>query len=222
MHPYYNQEICHIMTHLQESKNGSQTGLLLLGTAEAFWLEMCLPFSLGSTDCKIWSAYTTDYWYKHLLQFVERNPIDIVEDFLDVPLLRDGDSYLMQAFIDAGFRGSQLKRLNVMRMELQAVTVADIATPDGRRLTHNAFLLRSSNGLRIIYDWPQTPPMVNFPKNIFVCGKMPCSNHLPSLKTVSPVVPYFFVIGLVPGATHLSWISGNGLNPQLNNSCING
>ena len=121
MHPYYNQEIYHIMTHLQESANGSHTGLLLCGTTEAFQLELGLPFSLGSTDYKICSAFTTDCWYKHLWQFVERNPIDIVEDFPDVPLIRDGDSYLMQAFIDAGFRGSQLKRLNIMRMVLQAV-----------------------------------------------------------------------------------------------------
>ena len=158
MHPYYNQEICHIMTHLQESANGSQTGLLLRGTAEAFRLELGLPFSLGSTNYKICSAYTTDCWYKHLWEFVERNPIDIIEDFPDMPLLRDGDSYLMQAFIDAGFRGKELKRLNIMRMAMQVVTVSDIATPDGRRLTLSAYLLQNSNGLRTLYDWPRSPP----------------------------------------------------------------
>ena len=47
------------------------------------------------------------------------------------------DSYLTQAFIDAGFRGSKLKQLNMMHMALQVVTVADITTSDGRSLTHN-------------------------------------------------------------------------------------
>ena len=54
-----------------------------------------------------------------------------------------------------------------MRMAMQAVTVADIATPDGRRLTLSAYLLRNSNGLRTIYDWPR-PPSGEFSK-AYVC-----------------------------------------------------
>ena len=64
----------------------------------------------------------------------------------------------MQAFIDAGFRRKELKRLNIMRMAMRVVTVSNIATPDGRRLTLSAYLLRNSNGPRTIYDWPQSPP----------------------------------------------------------------
>ena len=33
MHPYFNEDICHIMTHFQESVNLSQTGQLLRSTA---------------------------------------------------------------------------------------------------------------------------------------------------------------------------------------------
>ena len=66
MHPYFNQEICHIMTHLQESVIFSQTGQLLRDTAEAFRLEIGVPFTMGTVDFKIGSEYTTDCWYKHM------------------------------------------------------------------------------------------------------------------------------------------------------------
>ena len=107
MYPYFNQEICHIMAHLQESVNLSQTGQLLRGTAEAFRLEIGVPFTLGTVDFRIGSDYTTDCWYKHMWNFVDAHPIEIIEDFLDVPLLREGDSYLMMAFITARYRGLQ-------------------------------------------------------------------------------------------------------------------
>ena len=40
-------------------------------------------------------------------------------------------------------RSSDLFVVNVMRMALKVVTVADIATMDGRRILHRAFLLKS-------------------------------------------------------------------------------
>ena len=114
MDPYFNQEIFHIMTHLQESVNLSQTGQLLRGTPEAFRLEIGVPFTLGTVNFTIGSEYTTDCWYKHMWKFADAQPIEIIEDFPDVPLLREGDSYLMTAMITAGYHGIQLKRLNTM------------------------------------------------------------------------------------------------------------
>ena len=74
MHPYFNQEICHIMTHLQDSVNLSQTGQLLRGIAGAFWLEIGVPFTLDTVDFKIGTEYTIDCWYKHMWKFVDASP----------------------------------------------------------------------------------------------------------------------------------------------------
>ena len=43
-------------------------------------------------------------------------------------------------------------------MAMKVVTVADIATPDGKQLLQHAFLLQSGNHLRDDYDWPRDPP----------------------------------------------------------------
>jgi len=91
-------------------------------------------------------------------EFVDANPIEIIEDFPDVPLLRKGDSYLMKEFITAGYRGSQLKRLNTTRMAMKVLTVADIATPDGRRIAQSVLTLKRGNRFRDHYYWPRSPP----------------------------------------------------------------
>ena len=104
-HPFFLQQISHIMTLLQESVADSQTGKLLRLTAESLRLEIGIPFELGTCDYSICSAYTTDCWYKHLWEFVQSQPVSIFEDFSDPPLLCLGDQYIMQLF--SLMRGSE-------------------------------------------------------------------------------------------------------------------
>ena len=63
----------------------------------------------------------------------------------------------MQAFIEAKIDPKELELINIIRMSIQAVTVADIATADGRKISHNAWHALSSNHLRMAYDWPRDP-----------------------------------------------------------------
>ena len=63
----------------------------------------------------------------------------------------------MQAFVDNGFSGQQLSWLNIMRMAIKAISLADIVIADGSTITHQAFLLKHSNGLRDSLDWPRSP-----------------------------------------------------------------
>ena len=158
MHPFFLQEISHITTHLQESVRGSQTGELLRLTAECFRLELGVPFQLGVTPYHPYSSYVSHCWYFHLWKFYSEYPIQAKENYPDLKLLRSGDQFLMEVFIAAGYRGKDLLLLNVMRMSIKAITVADIATADGLRLAHLSFLLVRSNGLRDEYDWPRAPP----------------------------------------------------------------
>ena len=73
-------------------------------------------------------------------------------------LLREGDQFLVQAFVDNGFRGQELNWLNTMRMAIKAISHADIVTADGTAITHQAYLLKHSNGLHDSFDWPRSPP----------------------------------------------------------------
>ena len=54
----------------------------------------------------------------------------------------------MESFVDGGFRNADLKALNFVRKYLQAVTLADIATSDGRHISFDSYEGLEGNGLR--------------------------------------------------------------------------
>ena len=98
-------------------------------------------------------------WYKNLWRLMS-TPIfalEITEDYTDLPVLRERDVYLMQAFVDGGFQNGDLKSLNFVRKFLKAVTLADIATADGCRISHHSYEGMESNGLRKDLIWPKVP-----------------------------------------------------------------
>ena len=111
--PLYLQEIIHIMAFLNESVCGSSTGDLLRSNTEAFRVEMGIPFSITGTeyDDKTFAYYMPDGWYKSLWKFTSKTcyKMDITEDYEDLPLLRSKDVYLMQAFVDHGYKEKDLK-----------------------------------------------------------------------------------------------------------------
>ena len=75
--------------------------------------------------------------------------LDITEDYKDVPLLRQKDEYLMMAFVKRGFRNADLKALNYVRKFLKAITLADIVTADGSRISFQSFNIIERNSLRL-------------------------------------------------------------------------
>ena len=81
----------YIMTHIQESVCKSQTGGLLLLSAEAFRMELGVPFILGSTSSFPYGYYIPDCWYITLWNFIEAHPVEIVEDYPSLPTLHEGD-----------------------------------------------------------------------------------------------------------------------------------
>ena len=150
--PFFLQEIIHIITFLNEVACNSSTGKLLRSNAEFFRVEIGIPFSLISTkyNKKIYASYMPSGWYKNLWRFM-LNPLfklDITEHYDDIPLLRQRDEYLMQAFVEGGFRNADLKALNFVRKFLQAVTLAGISTADGKHICFKAYDIVLSNGLR--------------------------------------------------------------------------
>ena len=88
-------------------------------------------------------------WYKSLQQYVKNilYKLDVSDDYPDLPLLQSKDVYLMQAFVDSGFRGVDLKCLNFVCKYIQATTLADIASVDGHMISHQSFQAQASNGL---------------------------------------------------------------------------
>ena len=90
--------------------------------------------------------------------------LEIAKDYEDLPLLRQKEEYLIIAFVKKGFQNADLKALNYARKFLKAVTLADIATADGSRISIQAYDIIVGNGLRTgIKEWPKTPTKDEIP-----------------------------------------------------------
>jgi hypothetical protein len=68
----------------------------------------------GTINWKIVKKYLTPAWYSGLLDFITKHPIEIIEDYPQLTLLRQKDQYTMQGFIDAGYQKHDLKICNFM------------------------------------------------------------------------------------------------------------
>ena len=128
---------------------------------------MSIPFSLTSTTYneKMYASYMPLGWYKNLWRFISTPlfKLEIIEDYTDLPILCIKDEYLIQAFVAGGFRNAELKSLNFVRKFLQVVTLADIATADGKRISFQAYEAVDSNGLRKDLLWHKAPTKEEMP-----------------------------------------------------------
>ena len=163
-HPFLLQEISHVMTHVQEAVCQSQTGHMIQMNAEAFRIEIGIPFSLNNTeyDDQRYAFYTPQCWYKSLWKFVSDDQfgIEITEDYQEIKKLREYDTYIMEQFVKRGFTGKDLTSLNYVRKYLKVVTLADIATTDGTFISKKAFEGIAGNRLRDTLGWPRTPEVL--------------------------------------------------------------
>ena len=105
-------------------------------------------------------SYVTPCWWSHLGSFLIEYDITLrtTED-LPLPSLRLNDTFLMNAFILAGFRGHELARLQRCRLHLKAITLADIADGFGTSICPWAMEGQAQYGhhFRASYTWPKQP-----------------------------------------------------------------
>lgn len=98
-------------------------------------------------------------WYKSLWRFMSNSlyKLDITKEYTDLPLLHKKDVYIMKSFVNNSFKNTDLKALNVVCKLTQAVTLADITTVNGNRVSHHFFKAVESNGLRKGLESPKVP-----------------------------------------------------------------
>ena len=161
--PYFLEGITHAMILIQEFVLKSQTGILLRACAEAFRVKIGIPFSLTNTKYsrKTFVYYVPDCWYKNLWKFMSLPEfnlcLELVKDFKDLPPLRQCKAYLMSVFETNGYKGEDSKLLDFVQKYLRAFTLADIATINENKISHQSIEGIKSNCLHEEFKWPRTP-----------------------------------------------------------------
>jgi hypothetical protein len=76
---------------------------------------------------------------KEVWHFVSEHAICVEDDLPGLSLLRQHNVLLMEVFADMGLSNSDLYKVNICRLHLQVLTIADITDGCGERITWNAW-----------------------------------------------------------------------------------
>jgi hypothetical protein len=152
-----DQGIDHITAILKhgDSPHRNITGCLQRDEVARLRLELGLPGNATQYDYKKLHLCTTKVWFHISWQFCNDHHLTLQDTLPDLPLKRRQDQYIMLAFLRYGYSAKNLHKLNLCRLWVRAVTLADITTGDGRFLQKQC---QDRNYRRppLAYEWPKT------------------------------------------------------------------
>jgi hypothetical protein len=105
-------------------------------------------------------------------QFAHQHQLTVQDNTQRLLLARRHDQFIMETFISKGYKGTQLRDLNHCRKYLRVITLADITTVDGKKISADAWKGTPPQQLWHSYEWPRrTPP--SYPQYTGNNGKRP-------------------------------------------------
>ena len=156
-HPYFLQEITHIMILVQESVSQSQTGILLRVCAEAFRvkLEFCslyptqnmikrllgiCPWLLAQKPLEIYVTLRIQFFSGHCWRLWRRAPAKATQFISDASFLKEKKRKEKKRKEKKrkeknGYKQEDLKLLNFIQKHLCMFTLEDIATVDSKKIS---------------------------------------------------------------------------------------
>jgi hypothetical protein len=155
LHPWYHQEIMHLLVCLKQTSLGGITGLLISASMEQLRLELGLPGWLTDHSYQLFKDLPTRSWITTVWQFLDRFKIELRNSGAVLLDRRTNDRFLMQEFARQGYRGQELVLLNTCRMFLHSVTLSDLCTVDGSALSTAAWHGHRISTTCSEYRWPR-------------------------------------------------------------------
>ena len=158
MHPWYEQELTHLHTFVDQVNRNTSCGFRFQATTEAMRLETGFPGAFTDVPYDLMQDCVTDTWIKTFWHSCHAFDISIQDTFGTFALSREGDCFLMPFLVAQGVPPHTLEILNECRLFLEAITLADIVSLSGASITEQALQgIKSLNSLQS-YKWPRRPP----------------------------------------------------------------
>ena len=154
--PYILQGAMHIRDISEHLWKDTMTGKLLKNNLEQLRLELGCNINILESDYgKYKHLILTDSFISKTWEFMSNFNVELKENTAIIPMLRENDKCIMEAFID----NKQIKRewlptLNKCRIYLQAFSLSDIVTGNGQFIRDKAWHGRQEQTGRDL-KWPK-------------------------------------------------------------------
>lgn len=154
--------ICQFIDHLDQlcrhSNRDSLTGKLLKMCTESMQLEVAVPKSFWKLPYNYWSPMTTESWLKETWKEADSFGVRTDDFHATIPMPQHGDVNMKHEFNMKYPNAIEITRKNITwcRKYLQAVSLSDICTPDGKYIIPEAWNGVRTNHKETNYKWPQS------------------------------------------------------------------
>ncbi len=105
-------------------------------------VELGLSFQPMQAKYTNYNHLVTHSWMKMLWEKVSKFEITVIVPNDARAFPREGDEFIMQVIHNAGYSGDEFRRLNRVRISLQALFMSDILTASGNKISKEALLPR--------------------------------------------------------------------------------
>ena len=152
--PYVEQGIGKLQVLMSQGGHNSITGHLIQTIFEHHQLEVGTLTSMFQLAFKDWAYLTTHSWLIDIWEFIDRKEIKLHHNELNLPTKqRENDASIMEAIRALGpLSRKEIMAINRVRCYFQVMTVADIASGDGKRISKN-YINNNSKPFRSKWKW---------------------------------------------------------------------
>ena len=156
-----NQTIDHISMLMKHGHTQTTTGKLIRTSAESLCIESGLPgdpFSLKTNEI----TWTTDHtWIQNSISSMEKYGLRLTSGIQGLRTWATHDGYIMHEATSVLQKSIDLARFNKVRMYTKTVTLSDLLTADGKKISQDIYdaspnrksVTPSANA----YEWPTIP-----------------------------------------------------------------
>ena len=151
---YVLQGAQHVRNWVSHCTTNSTTGKLLRHSLEALTIEVGAGRDVWKQDYTKFGALASDSLAKTTWKFLQEGNIEIAHP-VQVPPLRDKDTFIMATAARLGWKGKRLQHINEVRKWMSVMTWSEIMNLEGTKIVPSAWKAQRQPALRD-YGWPQT------------------------------------------------------------------
>ncbi len=134
------------------------TGRFMQTLYSLFYLELGLLFQLLQELYQKYGHLITHLWMKMLWEKLSMFNVHTVVADLPLQFSREGNQFIMQVLVEAGYTGEALWHLNRVQVSLQVLFLLDILTESGSKVSTDILLRQPQGEARSTMRWPNKQP----------------------------------------------------------------